>query len=498
MNQTYLEAITTPIKQEHADCSEENELYAFLDEEMVKFGSLRESNLDWRRAEDAAISLLRDHCKHMRVLAHLAVCLQQSRDGERYLLSIKLINLFLSHHWKSSQPKTKPVSRSLVIKRKILMQILQRTTSAASRLDLTEGDRALVDELTTEIKKLEDNANNAGVEYEEFWKICNDFNKSLPEEKPVQVAARTSSVQPEKNSNTTQQAVAAEQPAEKTGQQITIPELHFDASNEREVKQTLFKVATLLNSISAQEPLGYRVRRFALWFNITSLPHERKDGTTELMTVSADRVIEYQDALKSSPSEELLLMVEHSVAASPFWLSGSHLSSLIAKAVGLEEISDAIQDETLRFTKRLPGLMEAKFSDGTPFADESTRQWLRSGGNSAGLAHGGSGAWGEKLQSALQMVKEGDYKDALMLLEKGTRDAEQPRDKFYWRLATADFMESTGMKSIAREEYRSLLAATKKLSVHTWEPLLINLLRQNAETSDTGNEKTPMEPTQDS
>ena len=498
MNLAYLEAITTPIKQDNADCTEDNELYAFLDEEMVKFGSLRENNLDWRRAEDVAISLLRDHCKHMRVLAHLTVCLQQSRDGERYLLSIKLINSFLSNHWESSQPQTDPASRSLMIKRKILKQILQRTTTSASRLDLTEGDRALVTDLANEIKKLEENADNAGVEYEEFWRMSNDFDKSLPEERPVQTAAKTTSIQPANDSDATQQAASVSHPESKNSQQITIPELHFDASNEREIKQTLFKVATLLNSVSQQEPLGYRVRRFALWFNITSLPHERKDGTTELMAVSADRVIEYQETLNTNPSEELLLMIEHSVAASPFWLGGSHLSFLVAKALGHEEISEAIQDETLRFTKRLPGLLQAKFSDGTSFADEATRQWLRSGGDHAGLAHGGAGAWGEKLQSALQIAKEGHYKDAFTLLEKGTRHAEQPRDQFYWRLATADFMASTGMKSIAKEEYRSLLAGTKKLSVHAWEPMLIDLLRQNSETGDTGNDEASVEPTKDS
>ena len=156
-----------------------------------------------------------------------------------------------------------------------------------------------------------------------------------------------------------------------------------------------------------------------------------------------------------------MLFRSHSVASSPFWLNGSYLSSRLAKALGHEDISEAIREETLRFTKRLPGLFKAKFSDGTGFVDEKSRQWLLSGGDIAATTEG-TDAWGKQLQSALQVAKDGNYKDAMLLLEKGTREAGQSRNQFYWRLATADFMENTGMKAIAKAEYHSLLAEDRK------------------------------------
>lgn len=498
MNHPYLDAIASPISPDVADCSEDNEFYAFLDDEMVKFGTLREQDLNWQGAEEAAVTLLKNHCKNMRVLAHLTVCLQQSRDGERYVLSIKLINVFLKTHWETSQPLMNSPERSLMFKRKILNQILQRTIQFASKLDLTEGDQALVSELASDVKALEENSSAIGFKSESFWRISNDFKKGLPEERAIPVAEKPKSVQPEMEHGSDQKKKNIAPTMQKSTQQVVIPELHFDASNEREVKQTLFKVATLLNSTAVSEPLGYRIRRYALWLNITSLPAEKKNGTTEMMAVSNDRIIEYKEALKNNPSDALLHSIEHSVAASPFWLSGSYLSSCVAKALGHEDISDAIWNETLRFTKRLPGLLQSKFSDGTKFADEATCQWLRTGGDNATLAHGTAGAWGEKLQSALKIAKEGQYKDAMMLLEKGASNAEQPRDQFYWHLATADFMESTGMKSIAKEEYRSLLAKTEALTVHAWEPTLLELLRQKSEISDIGSDELPVETQKDS
>ncbi len=485
MNQKYLEAITAPLRQDMDEWSEDNELYAFLDEEMVKFGSLRAHDLDWHRAEEAAIDLLRKYCKHLRVLAHLSVCLQQSKDAERYLLSIKLINVFLENHWDSSHPLAGSRQRSLTIKKKILTQILQRTIQFASRLDLTEGDQTLTAELSAEAEKLEKNVHDTGIKYEEFWRINNDFNKALPKETAIPSVVKSAPLQVKENAAKNQEKTTTTQPTTSNTQQVNIPQLNFDVTNEREVKQTLFKVATLLNSMSPQEPLGYRVRRFALWFSISTVPLEKKNGVTEMMPVLADRVLEYTEAIENNPSEELFQHIEHSVASSPFWLNGSYLSSHLARTLGHEDISEAIREETLRFTKRLPGLLKAKFSDGTDFVDETTRQWLRSGSDNATAIQEGTGAWGKQLQSALQVAKDGNYKDAMLLLEKGTREAEQPRNQFYWRLATADFMENTGMKAIAKEEYRSLLAGTEKLLVHTWEPMLIDLLKQKAGTIET-------------
>ena len=181
--QEYIDAITSSITHDTVWCEDESELYAYLDEEMLKFGSLHESDLNWEDAEKAAISLLRDQCKHMRVLAHLIVCLQHSRDGERYLLSITLINEFLQNHWESALPSAGNAQRIKTIKQKILIQILQRSINFSLKLDLTDGDRGLSFELNKIVEQLKENVLSIGVEYDDFWKINGNFTKLLPEEK---------------------------------------------------------------------------------------------------------------------------------------------------------------------------------------------------------------------------------------------------------------------------------------------------------------------------
>ena len=57
------------------------------------------------------------------------------------------------------------------------------------------------------------------------------------------------------------------------------------------------------------------------------------------------------------------------------------LHALVAEALdslgdGYVNAQEAVCQETALFIHRLPALIDLNFSDGTPFADSETRQWL--------------------------------------------------------------------------------------------------------------------------
>ncbi len=471
MTTPYLEAIKKPILEEESSGLESEE-FIFLEEEMTKFSSMRENTLDWERAEKTAIELLSEQTKNLRILAHLLLCLQHDRDAERFILSIRLLTEFVETFWESSKPKMQPLKKELMVKKKLLRQILIRTEQATSKLDLTEGDRALLPSFTEALENLEKVVSNTGLEYEDYWKFSAGFNRGLPAEVVVQ---RQSTEQENNNTAVSSEQVVADSSAASTGSVLKTPELKLNTENERETKQTFFKVASFLNSAFEKEPLGYRLRRFALWFSINSLPPLKKDGNSEIMAVSSDRVDEYIDALASNCELDLLKNIEQTVSTSPFWVTGSYLSSRAAEALGMDDVSSAIQEETSRFIKRLPALGDSTFSDGTPFADKATQRWLSQAGNSSA---GESGEWQIKLEDAVLKAKQGQFKSGLTILEKGINSSKQPRDRFYWRLAYASFLEKTGMKSLANEAFVSLNAEIGGFEVPIWEPLLIDELHE--------------------
>lgn len=473
MSEKYLEAIKQPIQDEES-AAKETEEHVFLEEEMTKFSSMRENTLDWKRAEKSALTILSEQSKNLRVLAHLILCLQHDRDAERFILSIEIINEFIENFWKSAKPKIQPVKKELLTKKKILRQILLRSEKATRNLDLTEGDRALLPKFTKTLEKLEKVVSKVGLEYEDYWKLSSEFTKALPPEPVIQkqsVEKTTAKQGQQTNQEKTKTTDQSTQKSSSSQVVVDTSEVTLDAGNERETKQTFFKLATFLNTAFEKEPLGYRIRRFALWFNINAMPPLRKDGNTEMMAISSDQVSEFNEAVVSDCNLELLKTIEQTVAFSPFWISGSYLSSRVAEALEMGDVSEAIQEETARFIKRMPSFLEAKFSDGTPFVDAPTRRWLTTD-DSAFL--GAGDAWNTKLKDAVQLAKQGKFKNGLTLLEKGISSAKQPRDRFYWRLASATFMEQTGMKSLANEEYNSLNLAIEDINVPTWEPLLVD------------------------
>ncbi|MCF6204769.1 MAG: type VI secretion system protein TssA [Methylococcaceae bacterium] len=467
MTETYIDAIKKPITEEE-NTALETEEFIFLEEEMTKFSSMRENSLDWVRAEKTAVEILSKQSKDFRILAHLLLCLQHDRDAKRFILSIQVLAGFIEPFWEASKPKIEPVKKEIVIKKKILKQMLIRSEQAMSKVDLTEGDRALLPDFSKALDHLEKVVSKTGLEYEDYWKFSAEFERRLPVEVFVQKQS-TEEQKTKKNDSSEQVTTTSPSPSS-----IEVPKLVLNAENDREIGQTFFKMASFLNGSFEKDPLGYRVRRFALWFDIASMPPLKKNGNTEMMAVPNNIVDEFSEALSANCTMDLLKNIEQIVSTYPFWITGSYISSLVAESIGMDDVSIAIQEETNRFIKRIPDLLDATFSDGTPFADKKTKRWLAQSGASS---TGESGEWQTKLQDAIELAKQGRFKNGLNILEKGITASKQPRDRFYWRLAYADFLGKTGMKTLANETYSSLNSEINGFEVLTWEPLLIDELQ---------------------
>src|SRR5690606_41938214 len=130
----------------------------------------------------------------------------------------------------------------------------------------------------------------------------------------------------------------------------------------------------LLTGTEQDNPLGYRMRRHAIWQSITSLPPTRDGRRTDLAAVSADRVSEYREALEKTPDNELWQRIEQSLSVSPFWLDGHWLSARVAAALGHGDCAEAIREALKAFVERLPQLAELTFNDETPFLSDRSEE----------------------------------------------------------------------------------------------------------------------------
>ncbi|EKC8000199.1 type VI secretion system protein TssA [Shigella sonnei] len=250
------------------------------------------------------------------------------------------------------------------------------------------------------------------------------------------------------------------------------PQIVIDSHDDKAWRDTLLKVAAILCERQPDSPQGYRLRRHALWQNITSTPQAESDSRTPLAAVSADMVADYHAQLGSADMA-LWQQVEKSVLLAPYWLDGHCLSAQTALRLGYKQVADAIHDEVIRFLERLPQLTGLLFNDHTPFISEQTKQWLAASPDAkvAPVAQ-----IGEESKAARACFAEQGLEAALRYLDMLPEG--DPRDQFHRQYLAAQLTEEAGLVQLAQQQYRMLFRMGLQMMVADWEPSLLEQLEQ--------------------
>ncbi|RUR56580.1 type VI secretion system protein TssA [Vreelandella populi] len=448
---------------------EDSNDYLTLDEEMMKIGSLQHANVEWETAETLAIRMLSERSKDLKVLGHLMHCMQHGGNGVRFALSLRLLARSIAQPWwEHAYPFAG--KRGAKMRPRLFQQLIQRSVKLVSTLDFHNAEDEF-DACQASLTELEHQVTEKVLPDEALAEL----SRQLKAKRPTQQAAQSAS-QSSAGEQSTSQPAARQEQATTTPSAAKAPELRLEAGNERSNRQALLKMAEFLGEQSPGEPLAYRLRRYAVWSTIQALPAAKENGKTELAPVSADRVADYREALAKGGDNELWQRIENSLALSPYWLEGHRLSAGLAKKLGHSRCAEAIRDETQRFVERLPGIEALTFNSGASFVDEETTRWLYSTENSGGAA-GGSEAWHAGLEEAREAVAGGDLGTALKVLDQGLSSARTPRESAYWRLASADLLQETGLESLAQQHYRTLHQTVTELALEQWEPALVSRLK---------------------
>jgi len=470
----YVEQVIAAIPGESGtgDSLADDSVLEFLEDEVMKVGSLAHNDINWSKVESEALKLLADRSKDIKVLGFLMLGLQRGGDGERFVLSLYLLHRVLDSWWENAWPF--PGAKGQRARKMLFTQMLQRAVKSVEGLnfDASVGDgRQFCLDL---LAKLDDQAKQQDLPDDPLFDL-----KRAVEKLPKQDQGATPSSSPGVSAAEVGQAQPDRQPATNAAS-ASLGSLTLDPGNERATRQSLLKVAELLTGTEPDNPLGYQVRRYAIWQSITSLPPTRDGKRTDLAAVSADRVAEYKEALDKAPDNGLWQRIEQSLSVSPFWLDGHWLSARAAQALGHNDCAEAIREALKTFVERLPQLTELTFNDHTAFLSEDAADWMYTVPASAKGSGGGTSPWEQALDSAVELARQNKLPAALELLEQGLGDAREPRERFYWRLAITKLMKEAGLKAMAAQQIQDLQGQVQGLVLEDWEPGLIKQLERLA------------------
>lgn len=454
--ETWLSAVLAPLPEEKlaAGLRDDDPQWEFIDTEIVKLGSLAHSQIDIPNIQQQGLELLATRSKDFRLMAHLLRTLQHAGN---HLLAITLLTHYVSSFWTDAWP------HNLTHKKRFAAQVLKRfeagISNVAQQADSTQrnalaGELAHLAQLWHEnnLPELASATDDLSAQYKRAFR---EITQSITTPETIAPAGTVSQVV-----SSAGQAQAA----------ATAPVVNIDSHDDKAWRTTLMNVASILCERQPDNPAGYRLRRHALWQNITSAPQAESDGRTSLAAFSTDIRADYQSRLNNADIA-LLKQVEQSLILAPFWFDGHVLSAQIAERLGYSRIANAIRDEINSVLTRLPQLSSMLFSDHSPFISDQTRRWLEqeeSAESTRRLCQPDSSP------EVWQHFNEQGLEAALQYLE--SLPAGSPRDRFLRQYLGAQLMEKAGMAQLAQQHYRLLFNAGIWTSLSDWEPALLEEL----------------------
>jgi type VI secretion system protein VasJ len=456
--------LLTPINPEQpaGDFDVEDETYQAIDQEMVKLGGLREGDIDWAYIDEASRQYLATQCKQWRIVAHLQVVWLRTRQWARWADALGLLAGMVELYWDSAHPKPGPTG--YLNKRKQVQRLLGELGQVLPTLERSSFEpacQAAAELALANLQRCVESARFDPAPLDALQRQLHKYSEPVVATEPTRAATSGSVLESAFFTSPKPQA----------------------PSNEREQRRAVLNMAEQINQQDAYDPTGYQLRRFGLWSHLRTAPPVTRDRRTELTAVPKDIVDGYQDALNHTAIEpNLLLRIEKSVCASPYWLRGSYLAAHVASRLAMEEVAAAIRQTCERFVCRLPALLELCFSDGTPFVDAQTQAWI-SGADQAQITGTPIQEYaGLRDELATQLNTEGVEVVLLRLQElHATQDA--PRQRSYATVIAADLLASRGLSWLADDLYASVARLMRETTAQGWEPELYRKVVQPIDNS---------------
>ncbi|MBD2796924.1 type VI secretion system protein TssA [Xenorhabdus sp. 18] len=427
--------------------------WEYIDSEMMKFGSLSHGSLDVEAIQRQALQVLRENSKDFRLVVHLLRTLQHVGNPAELILAMELLADYVKNYWEKGWP-TKPQ-----LKRRLAQQVLKRFDAAQGSF-IERASKSERDEAQGALAHLAQCWHaNEGELAKDVDQLRIRYNRQ-PEAVPVEIKPAPAS---------TAEPTA---PAPQGGEVAPMPEVDVNSSSDKAWKQTLMTVADLLCERHPDSPIGYFLRRHAVWHTITAAPMANAAGKTPLAPASADRTADYLARLPAADNK-LLQQIEQSLTLAPYWLDGHAIAAQAALQLGYGHVAQAMRDALNAFLDRLPVLKTLSFSDMSPFISPETLDWL-----APEPVATGQGSLSADQAAIWQCFQQQGLAAALNMLEAHQQQLTEPRDQCYGQLLNAQLLEEAGMTALAQQHYRNLLHTGQHMQLTQWEPSLLALLTE--------------------
>ncbi len=241
------------------------------------------------------------------------------------------------------------------------------------------------------------------------------------------------------------------------------------------------KAALFLIEKENTRPMGYRCLRAVRWDVLEKTPPS-DGGKTQLPAPNAQQRAYFQKLLAGREWKTVLEKAEAAFAsgANHCWLDLQRFVASACRELGAEfsDVRKAVVLETAMLLERIPELPSLSFSDGSPFCDETTNDWIHTEVSAArgapesasSVADAPEDPLVEERRNVNQFVSAGQMEEALALIQNGMRSSTNERDNFRRTITVGTLLLRAGQPDLAVSALESL---DRKIDLHgleKWDP----------------------------
>jgi type VI secretion system protein VasJ len=443
--------------------------------------------LDWAKVVRLASDILAQKSKDLLVASYLAVALIYTQKEKGLSIGLKIYRDLLEQFWEGLYPSKSRMRGRVgaiewwVEKTGIALEPLEQIPFPLDQVNQFLEDLEKIDQLLSQ--NLDQRPAISPIR-DSFKRIAALSKEQVKQEVKKEVSPPPA---PEKAKEEVIPTVV------KKVEEIRKPEIAKEISSVEDAQrvldygfQSIRQAVTYLREKDLSNPKNFRWTRIIAWSRIDILPSAR-DGLTEI----PPPVSHFSDpllALKSSGNYEALVRsIEVGLPQCALWIDLNRFASeaLIQLGEKYQKAHETICTETAFFIHRLPGLENLSFSDGTPFADGETKQWLREIALGPGsvttapfstskpiLSAGNENPIEKEKGEAQALIKKGKLLEAVERLQEKLNSSSSQKEKLLWRLALSELLVSNKQSKVVLPHLEQVLKEIDIYRLEEYDPQL--------------------------
>jgi type VI secretion system protein VasJ len=462
-----------PIRGEHPTGTDIRYDPAFeeLQVEVNKLSSpLGISSVNWTNIIKLASDILAEKSKDLLVTSYLAVALIYNRQIEGFAIGLRVYQELLENFWDDLYPERNRMrARSGAIE-----WWLEKTETALKRFQQTTLPSDQLTSLRENVEKIDQFLSQHLEEPPSFSAIRDQLESLAAPPPPPEQPKQEGPAAEEKGTREETEASEA----------ITSAEDAQTVLNDG--LQKILNVAAYLWQSDLSNPQAYRWTRIAAWSMIDSLP-QATDGQTRIPSPPGQIRNLLMDLRNEGNYESLLKSAEARVSEFIFWIDLNRFVSEALMNLGdpYQKAKDVVEQETANVMRRLPGLEDLSFSDGFPFADPETKQWLKGITPTVGFAAAGplpiseslfkeqnEDLMGKEISEAQILIKKGKLLEAIEGIQIKSQTSLSKKEKLLWRLALCQLLLSTKQSRLVLPYLEQVIKDIDFFNLEEYDPKL--------------------------